>query len=116
MLLADKSAKELDALVLPGGGLKAYRFPEQLFVAAEVDGKHRVDGSVPRALDRLLGPKFEMTQRLCRVQALTIERAREVVVQHHQEMPWRMVEIDRDLQPLDPNWFRVTEPQMQLSM
>jgi hypothetical protein len=102
-LLSNLSAKQLDDLVLRGP-FRQFMPPAQIFIAADVGGRLNVGRTTPEALDPLLGAKFEMAQRLCRVEALTLEQATELVLEHHKDMPWKLVEIDRDREPRDPGW------------
>jgi hypothetical protein len=103
-LLEHLTAGEKDALISPGGALKAYAAPVRMFIVAEVDKKHNVATTVPEALRPLLGKVYERKQRVCRITAMDAGHASALVGQHHAQMPFREVEIGRDLEPLDVGW------------
>jgi hypothetical protein len=103
-LVEHLTAGEKDALVSPGGALKAYAAPVRMFIVAEVDKKHNVATTVPEALRPLVGPTFALKQKLCRIQAMDAGHAGALVGQHFKDMPFREVEIGRDLEPTVIGW------------
>jgi hypothetical protein len=103
-LLEHLTAGERDALVSPGGALKAYATPVRMFVVAEVDKKHNVATTVPGALRPLLGKTFELKQKLCRITAMDAGHAGTLVGQHFKDMPFRTIEIDRSLEAVRVDW------------
>jgi hypothetical protein len=103
-LLEHLTAGEKDALVSPGGALKAYAAPVRMFIVAELDGKRSIASTVPAALRPLVGKVYERKQRLCRIQAMDAGHAGVLVGQHFKDMPFREIEIGRDLEPLDVGW------------
>jgi hypothetical protein len=103
-LLEHLSAGEKDALVSPGGALQAYAAPRKMFIVAELGGKRSIATTVPDALRPLVGKSFALKQRLCRIQAMDAGHAGALVGQHFKDMPFREIEIDRSLEPLDVGW------------
>jgi hypothetical protein len=102
-LVESKSAKTKDALVLDGP-LRAFVPLPQVFVVAELDGKHSVAKTARAALLLLVDKTFALEQRLCRLRCADIEHARELVQKHASEMPFKTVQIGRDLEPLAVAW------------
>jgi hypothetical protein len=103
-LLEHLTAGEKDALVSPGGALKAYAAPRKMFIVAELGGKRSIASTVPDALRPLVSKTFALKQRLCRITAMDAGHASALVQQHHKDMPFREIEIDRNLEPLVVGW------------
>jgi hypothetical protein len=97
-LLPDLPAKQLDELV-KSGPLRPFAPERKIFIVAELDEKRSTATTVPGALRPLLGPTFALTQKLCRIQAMDLAHAQELVAKHHAAMPWKEIEIGRDLEP-----------------
>jgi hypothetical protein len=102
-LLEGLSSKELDELV-KSGPLRPFAPERKVFVVAEVDGKRSIASTVPGALRQLVGQTFELKQKLGRIEAMNLEHAQDLVEKHHAAMPWKEVEIGRDLEPLAVDW------------
>jgi hypothetical protein len=102
-LLADMPAKQLDELVR-SGALRPFAPERKTFVVAELDGKRALATTAAAALRQLVGQTFELKQKLCRVEAMNLEHAQDLVEKHAKDMPFREVEIGRDLEPPAVDW------------
>jgi hypothetical protein len=51
-----------------------------------------------------VGETYELRQKLCRLEAMDLPHAQALLDKHRHEMPWREVEIGRDLEPLRIDW------------
>ena len=101
--LADWKPKALDRL-LTHGPFRGFVPGPESFIVAAVDGKFSIGRTVKEALDPMLGPVFDFTQRLSRIAAMGPEHAGALVDEHHAAIPWKDVEITPDLEPVDPAW------------
>ena len=103
-LLEGWKARDLDAL-LTDGPLRGYcPAPQRLIVDQHEPGKFWIGRTVGDALRRNVGPVFDLTRRLSRIEARGLEHAKDLVDQHHASMTWKDVPITRELEPVDPAW------------
>ncbi len=103
LLLDGYKAKDLDALL--DGPLRRYAPRSSVFIVGDVGGKFFIGRTVKEALPpKKLGPVFELTQRLSRVEAMDAAHAAGLVADHHGAMTWRDVPITRDIEPEDTGW------------
>jgi hypothetical protein len=96
-------AKQRDGLVTTGA-LRAFGAPTKTFVCAEVDDKRAVGTTVEEALRQLVGKSYGLTQKLCRLRCTDPAHAASLLAEHHAQMPWRLTEITRGLEPVSVNW------------
>jgi hypothetical protein len=102
-LLADLPKRELDELV-KSGLLRPFAPERKVYVVAELDSKRSVASTAVEALRLLVGQTFELTQKLSRIEATSLEHAQDLVEKYHASMPWKQVQIGRDLEPTDVHW------------
>jgi hypothetical protein len=102
-LLADLPKRELDELV-KSGPLRPFAPERKVYVVAELDSRRAIASTAAEALRQVVGQSFELTQKLSRVEATSLEHAQDLVGKYHASMPWKKTAIDRSLEPLDVAW------------